>query len=124
MGYYTNYSLYVDDSVDDEDLLDKIDKEIGRMNIFDGGMQDGYYAYQKWYDYQDDMCALSYRFPGVLFTLAGSGEEDEDLWVCYFRDGKYQYEHAKIIYDDFDSNKLRLPENQNIFSHNRSYSYE
>ena len=50
--------------------------------------------------------ALSAEFPGVLFTLHGAGEEADDLWVAYFRDGKGYSVGAVITYPEFDEARL------------------
>ena len=60
----------------------------------------------KWYDHKDDMKVLSEKFPTVLFTLAGEGEEGSDLWVEYWHNGMVQVSKAEIAYAPFDPNEL------------------
>lgn len=128
MGYYTYYSLHIEGKNGEKlpkDKLDSISKEIDKLCVFeDGNAEDGYNGYTKWYDCSQDMCALSYRFPGVIFTLYGDGEDSEDLWVEYFLDGLSQHEAAEIVYGRFDPSKLCPPNDQSLFSPNRKYSYE
>lgn len=137
MGYYTYYSLEVSGitrdkkgklifgdvpSVVQEDLEDEIDK----LDVFVGGDID--YGWEsefiKWYDYEDDMLTLSHRFPDILFTLYGNGEDDEDMWCAYYYDGAVQNAPAVISYDKFDENKLVKSNKQELFSPNRKYTYE
>lgn len=91
----------------------------------------GYYTYYSLYiegkngeKLPQDMCALSYKFPGVLFSLYGEGEDRPDIWVEYFFEGLSQYEGVEIEYERFDPAKLRRYDDQSIFSPNRKYSYE
>ena len=64
------------------------------------------YANAKWYDWEEDMCLLSTRFPELLFCLHGEGESGDDLWDAYFFEGKCQHCPAVITYEDFDPSKL------------------
>ena len=41
-----------------------------------------------------------------ILSLYGNGEEDGDMWVEYFMNGKVQTEKAVITYADFDPKKL------------------
>lgn len=84
MGYYTNYRLYVPDV--DPIVADDLQREIDKMNVFqDNDVKSNYlYAYDKWYDYEKDMCILSKRFPEILFELSGEGDDSDDLWITYF----------------------------------------
>jgi len=61
----------------------------------------------KWYEWKDDMLTLSKICPRILFALSGRGEDQPDLWKCYFKGGKSQLEEARIEYDDFDEEKLK-----------------
>ena len=128
MGYYTYYSLNVEDEKGKKlpkEKLDAIAQEIERLHVFeDGNVEDGYNGYAKWYDFEQDMCALSYKFPGVLFSLYGGGEDSADMWVEYFLEGSCQYERVEIRYESFDHRKLCPPNDQSVFSPNRKYSYE
>lgn len=118
MGYYTDYTLtasictvgadsYTTATIPHITLVN-LEDEIKKMNIFEGGgdIEYGYYANAKWYDWEEDMCLLSNRFPELLFCLHGEGESSDDLWDAYFFEGKCQYCPAVITYEDFDPSKL------------------
>lgn len=60
----------------------------------------------KWYEHEDDMKRLSLKFPDVLFTLRGEGEESGDVWVKYFKEGKMQVSKAEVKLEPFDATRL------------------
>lgn len=60
----------------------------------------------KWYDHQKEVAHFSKKFPDVLFTLHGKGEESGDVWKKYFVNGKVQVAKAKLVFDEFDEKKL------------------
>ena len=60
----------------------------------------------KWYEWQDDMQNISIEFPDVLFEVLGEGEERDDIWVAWFKNGEWYREFAKIVYPEFDEDKL------------------
>ena len=41
-----------------------------------------------WYDHREIMQQISLEWPGVLFTLNGRGDDQDDQWVEYHIDGK------------------------------------
>lgn len=122
MGYQTNYSLTWDGAVGatkpcshcdgkgtlpvDDVVQEFVDSE---PFLYDGtepiapSLEDSC----KWYDHEDDMRRLSLRFPDVVFTLNGEGEESGDVWVKYFKDGKMQVDKAVIKFAPFDPKKLQ-----------------
>ena len=53
----------------------------------------------KWYDHDDDLIALSKKFPDVTFVLYGEGEERDDNWITYYKNGDYEYCNGRIVYD-------------------------
>lgn len=112
MGYYTQYNLYVHnyDGLNETERND-VNSAIEALNIFDGG-DNWWSAYEKWYDHDDDMLALSTRFPDVVFQLYGDGEDSEDRWMTYYKNGRCQEDalHITVEEDPFDESKL-LPLN-------------
>ena len=109
MGYYTAYSLEVQDATKEQ--LDDICTFLKERNVINYALDEYFECCEivKWYDHDDDMLALSERFPDLLFCLHGEGEDNTDLWNTYYRDGKMQVCRAEIVYPEFDPMKLHPP---------------
>ena len=61
----------------------------------------------KWYDHTSDMKQVSVKYPDALLVLSGEGEENDDCWVEYHRNGKVQEERRpEWIAPPFDPEKL------------------
>jgi hypothetical protein len=60
----------------------------------------------KWYEHESDLKKFSKIYPGWLFSLHGQGEQPEDIWNCYFVDGRCQVEEAVVVIGEFDPSKL------------------
>lgn len=110
MGYYTYFSLTTTPLSDEElsIILEKFreygvfhDARVQADQSIDAG--DSY----KWYDWDEDMVALSIEVPGVLFTMHGVGDESEDMWDAYIQNGAIQHCPARIVYDDYDPKKMK-----------------
>ena len=120
MGYYTNFSLHVASENATPDLLEQIDHEVRKMNVFQYCKcgREEWSAYTKWYDFDQDMLLLSKRFPNILFYLHGEGDNEEDLWDAYYQNGKVQNCHAEIIYPPYDESKMvAVPVTQTRYSY-------
>ena len=103
MGYYTDYTLTVEHATP-EDL-----ENIGKTVHDEWGMEswdDGWGCNDKWYDHDEDMLVLSIRFPHIVFELHGAGENNDDLWYTYYKNGKKQHCPAIITFDPYDESKL------------------
>lgn len=120
MGYYTTYELSiegkgenwvhgVDESgktvrvnigYDHEAIEREIVEQSGYSSLFDGEAI-------KWYDHDDEMKQISKKYPDLVFTLVGVGEESGDMWCKYYQAGKCQHEPARIEYGKFDPAKLK-----------------
>ena len=96
MSYYTKYELTIVSDIDFVHLEDLIQK-LG-FNPFSSSCQ--------WYEHECDLTQYSMQNQNILFILKGQGEDTEDIWVKYFKNGKKQVCRAKIIYDAFDESKM------------------
>lgn len=98
MGYYTNYSISTNSAEHDEEIIQEIVELSGYDDTFENEC--------KWYDHEENVQEISAKWPDVLITLEGEGEESGDLWIKYFKGGKMQKCPAKVSYDEYDENKL------------------
>lgn len=130
MGYETNYCFSCDVSAAAQKLnpniVYEIADELEKMHIFDeiepyGGYVSAFVPCEKWYEHEEDMAILSKKFPDVLFTLHGEGEDRDDMWDKHFRNGMMQECCADIVYPDFDETKLEPVE---LDPDQHGYSYE
>lgn len=106
MGYVTSYTLTWENAP--KGFEKKMAKYIRDHEYMSYAMEeDGTTADScKWYECDDDMLELSKKYPDVIFTLAGEGEESGDLWRTYYRNGKMQHAQAIIAFESFDPEKL------------------
>lgn len=113
MGYYTHYSLKVErfsspaESAATADDIKEAYAEVaecsGELIDADGGCVEG----GKWYTHAEDVSGVSKKYPDLLFTLEGSGENNDDMWIKYFLDGKMQESRAEITFAPFSKSLLR-----------------
>lgn len=108
MGYYTNYYLDVHEGdLSIQEILESVsENEFEGLNYgidTDGSSLDSV----KWYDHEADMRDLSLKFPTIVFKLHGEGEDNNDIWYKYFKNGKSQDCYAKIAFDCYDETQLR-----------------
>ena len=135
MGYYTEYTLVIDNSQVKDEVEKKKQSEIEEIqqsnisdelkmrlikdvektyrtsivtqsDVIDFLTYDPFDDECKWYEHTEDMRKISEKYQNVIFSLYGNGEEDGDMWVKYFMNGKVQTEEAVITYADFDPKKL------------------
>lgn len=114
MGYYTAYYLTATYESNDGVFPEKLEAEIERMNVFSEkdfdyapNVKAWYAPEEKWYDCEIDMIKLSKRFPDVFFELSGDGEESDDFWKAYFKNGMEQFAPGEITYEPFSPDKLK-----------------
>ena len=109
MGYETAFSL---------DIADEGDKDFNEMisefrnvskKIADAIDEDGYCNNDTsdWSDYDDRLKEFSKKYPDAVFILNGDGEEEDDEWFTYYKNGKLQHCPKRIEYDEYDENKLQ-----------------
>lgn len=113
MGYYTSYILSVvnQDNFTKDQLKEaskKLAHRLGedeyeefsdRQNIDDVFEWIGYDT-RKWYEHEEDMTQLSLEYPDMIFLLEGWGEELDDVWRKYFKDGKMEVCGRNYYWDD------------------------
>lgn len=127
MGYYTDFALTQDIPIDhitmrlceheipanatycpfDGKLAYGLTEDLIKKYLEQHGLDYYFDERSKWYDWQDNMRALSKQFPFVTFHLHGEGEENGDIWDAHFRNGKMQLCKAQISIEPFDESKLK-----------------
>jgi hypothetical protein len=135
MGYYTDYTLEIEgdfiaeQKVKSERLLQEANKiqekelrDVAKAHVrsqyrlllepeewvaemLEWG--DPFIENCKWYDHTEDMLKISKEYPEFIFKLRGEGEENGDMWVKYYKNGRYQTCEAEIFYPPFDESKLQ-----------------
>lgn len=93
MGYYTDFYLQATPVTEDQfHSIDSALQELRSMReaYFDDGT--GYWENTEdtWYQSFDDMVEVSRHFPEVTFTLTGYGDQRDDQWIDYFKNGQVQ----------------------------------
>ena len=116
MGYMTVYTLVVGgegQEISDgrrQEILAWLEHDENFSSELEDFQESRMNGYTKWYEHDGDMLRLSRTFPEVLFVLWGEGEAPEDLWKCYYLDGRVQEAPARVEYPPFDPHELVDPE--------------
>ena len=109
MGYYTYFTLEVEGGPAEQRC--PTCGHIGEWRWEDLISQflDGYDPFQescKWYEWEEDMRKFSARYPEWTFILEGDGEESDDRWRAYFKNGKAYTDTMEFLFPEFDESKL------------------
>lgn len=117
MGYYTDFSLDVQKSVQDENsdiavnkmkYIEALHNIVEALHNFD---EDSKYALDekggtlesvKWYSYQESLLKFSKFFPDWVIILSGVGEEVGDFWREYFLNGKSIRVKGEVVFEEPD----------------------
>ena len=103
MGYETYFELTVEKGHEELIVELRKDNEEATWAL----EEDGFGTEPcRWYDYEEDLIEFSKKHPEVLFTLYGNGEESEDIWYSYYKNGKMQNCPVRFVFDDYDETKL------------------
>lgn len=106
MGYYTQHWLTVEEGdITVQEIMSKVDEDSELYYTFD---EDGHPTDAiKGYKLDEYMKELSLQYKDVVLMVKGEGEDNEDTWKKYFKNGKMQECYAKIIFDEYDESQLR-----------------
>jgi hypothetical protein len=103
MGYYTRFNITISDNTNICNIVERLCSISGYNWDY---CDDEIYDFCKWYEHEHDMYLLSKEFPDIVFTVTGDGEESDDLWREYWKDGKVQNANRHIVYDEYNEDKL------------------
>ena len=123
MGYYTTFEVTIEKidpktfkptwnineikRPDNGEIPDElVDKMHELCEDLDFDRIDTFYGFAKWYDWQDELKELSKKYPDLMFTVNGSGEDTPDFWICWIVNGKSQLERKELTHEPFDPKKL------------------
>ncbi len=107
MGYLTLFKITYSERHEE---IRNYAYDLSKLNENNNGFYYNDEEYVKWYKYQKDMLGLSRQFPDVLITVNGEGEDRDDLWIQYFKNGKCTKPSQAIItikYEMFNENNLK-----------------
>lgn len=95
MGYRTNFNLTIYDKKYEEvneslEIMNKIEVEFGLR------LSDGYGS--KWDDHLKDMITFSKSYPDYYFYFSNKGDEQDDIWISFFHNGKSHIESLEPQY--------------------------
>lgn len=100
MGYYTQFKGSVSGPQWQIDLFEKNSETllpyVGTAEVFLGYKSDG----MTWGSWKQDLKHISEEYRFLLFTLEGEGEENDDIWRAFARNGKVIVQQAVIVFPD------------------------
>jgi hypothetical protein len=108
MGYYTWHELEVYD-IDMNFLDEETEKHmvlISTKVLGDPNNSDLFNDHMKWYECEKDMLKHSIEYPDYIFRLYGEGEERDDNWIHYYKNGKIEKYIGEIVFSKFEISKL------------------
>lgn len=121
MGYYTYYTITADYGTSE------LKSEMKKFEFLDKYDEGSWSGDAKWYDWSDDMTKLSKKFPDILFTIEGRGEDSTDIWGYYYKDGK-SYIQTEVIIHDYPDAPESSPPTMVLFGKDKrddtKYSFE
>jgi hypothetical protein len=59
-----------------------------------------------WPSHERNMKKISLKFPNIIFTLRGEDQNNGNVWVKYFKEGKMHIAATTISFEKFNSKKL------------------
>ena len=101
MGYDTAFNLSVECDRELEIIGELRNKSEQAKYCLD---EDGNCAELGRWNFEPDLRQLSLEYPNILFSLHGDGDDVEDLWWAYFKNGKMQM--CLCDYPPYDESKL------------------
>jgi hypothetical protein len=94
------------------DMIEMVENKLAELKFesvffYDNLLYDELTDEIKWYDGDEQTLKMSKLFPDIIFAVYGIGEEKEDIWWHYYKNGKMQKCPAIMTFDEYDENKLK-----------------
>lgn len=101
MGYYTNFEI---EAIDDpkSQIMSLLQSLAGISGYRE--LESGYASSIKWYDCVENCKKASLYYPELLFRVTGDGENSDDIWRLYVRNGKTKL--LTMIWPEFNIEEL------------------
>lgn len=108
MGYYTSYSLDIEAEKGHEGDIERFENDLKKeygdsLDLTELIQFGGVYA--KLYDINDSITVVSKKYPHLLVTLSGDGDDSWDKWEQRWKGEETEYVQAVITYP-FTNKKL------------------
>lgn len=102
MGYMTTYSISAfteDGPLSSETINDHLHEYRHIIDLYESHNPDEHtvVVWAKWYTCDNDMIEVSTANPDVTYRIYGNGEEINDEWVCFYKDGQVE-EHVRPVW--------------------------
>ena len=98
MGYYTDYVVTLRGPIEQLAKLRALaeDEDDGAfLDFYELGEWSGN---AKWYDWEENLTEWSRECPDVLIHVKGEGEENEDVWVAWVKNGRVERQEPTLIW--------------------------
>jgi hypothetical protein len=102
MGYYTDHRIKIYSEGMKPILLKDLNNHKRRIGKITGYLYDTFDCQIKWYKCNDQMKEYSKEYPNLIFEITGYGEEVQDIWRTYYKNGKSQNERAIVSFAEFN----------------------
>lgn len=90
MGYYTQFDI----TNNSEEVRSTIES-VSEYTFSYGEL------HAKWYDWQRDVKLVSTMFPDTEICVEGIGEENEDVWKAFAKDGELHISKATLTFGPY-----------------------
>ena len=106
MGYYIDFELQiqnVDKVANLEESVEELCPDLVESIQYNGGVakdevKSGFVAFNsKWSERENELIALSERYPELNITLFCRGEDDE-MWLEFYKGGKFEQGTVNLEY--------------------------
>lgn len=109
MGYYTDYTVRAGGFANESEItafLGMLEKQssyaMRPAEISHNGTKFWVFLNAKWYDWKDDLLAMSRVYPEITIDVDGVGEDRQDMWRARFRDGEHEVVRAEVRFPVFE----------------------